>query len=90
VANLRLLHTPRILMKAAWIYRHGAKISRCAEAGQQGQRKAVRDMAWLRSGEISPRDTLTARRFDQKTRPYLREDLRRYGDGDRFRDLTRW
>jgi hypothetical protein len=51
VAKLRLLHAPRILMKAAWIYRHGTKISRCAEAGQQGQRKAVRDIAWLRSGD---------------------------------------
>jgi hypothetical protein len=40
------VHARRILIEAAWNYRHQARISRVLEARQQGQLKAARDIAW--------------------------------------------
>jgi transposase len=40
------VHARRILIEAAWNYRHGAKIGRSIEARQQNQPKVVRDIAW--------------------------------------------
>lgn len=39
-------HARRILVEAAWNYRHKAQISRELQKRQQGQDKAVRDVAW--------------------------------------------
>jgi len=39
-------HARRILIEAAWNYRHSARISRVLEVRQQGQPKIVRDIAW--------------------------------------------
>jgi len=39
-------HARRILIEAAWNYRHAARISRVLEVRQQGQPKIVRDISW--------------------------------------------
>jgi transposase len=39
-------HARRILIEAAWNYRHSARISRVLEVRQQGQSKIVRDISW--------------------------------------------
>jgi transposase len=39
-------HARRILVEAAWNYRHSARISRVLEVRQQGQPKIVRDISW--------------------------------------------
>jgi len=39
-------HARRILVEAAWNYRHRAWVSRVLEVRQQGQSKASRDIAW--------------------------------------------
>jgi hypothetical protein len=39
-------HARRILIEAAWNYRHSARISRILEVRQQGQLKIVRDISW--------------------------------------------
>jgi transposase len=39
-------HARRILIEAAWNYRHSARISRILEVRQQGQPKIVRDISW--------------------------------------------
>jgi transposase len=40
------VHARRILIEAAWNYRHQASVGRNLEARQQGQPKVVRDIAW--------------------------------------------
>jgi transposase len=49
------VHARRILIEAAWNYRHGAKIGRSIEARQQGQPKVVRDIAWRAQLRLSQR-----------------------------------
>lgn len=49
------VHARRILIEAAWNYRHGAKISRSLESRQQGQPKSVRDIAWRAQLRLSQR-----------------------------------
>jgi transposase len=49
------VHARRILIEAAWNYRHGAKISRTIEARQQGRPKLVRDIAWRAQLRLSQR-----------------------------------
>jgi transposase len=39
-------HARRILIEAAWNYRHSARISRVLEVRQQGEPKVIRDVAW--------------------------------------------
>ncbi|HYX74918.1 MAG TPA: IS110 family transposase [Steroidobacteraceae bacterium] len=39
-------HIRRVLIEAAWSYRHPARLSRELQIRQQGQPKAVRDIAW--------------------------------------------
>lgn len=39
-------HARRILVEAAWNYRHNARISRPLEVRQQNQPKVIRDIAW--------------------------------------------
>lgn len=39
-------HARRILIEAAWTYRHSARISRVLEVRQQGQPKAVCEISW--------------------------------------------
>jgi transposase len=59
-------HARRILIEAAWNYRHKAQISRILEVRQQGQRKAVRDIAWRAQLRLTQRyRRLTARRLPQ-------------------------
>jgi transposase len=49
------VHARRILIEAAWNYRHGARISRGLQARQHGQAKAVRDIAWRAQLRLSQR-----------------------------------
>jgi transposase len=39
-------HARRILVEAAWNYRHSARVSRVLEVRQQGEPKVIRDIAW--------------------------------------------
>lgn len=39
-------HVRRVLIEAAWTYRYPARLSRTLQVRQQGQPKAVRDIAW--------------------------------------------
>jgi transposase len=39
-------HARRVLVEATWNYRFKAQVSRLIEVRQQGQPKAVRDIAW--------------------------------------------
>jgi transposase len=39
-------HARRILVEAAWTYRFNPRVSRPIEVRQQGQPKAIRDIAW--------------------------------------------
>jgi transposase len=39
-------HVRRVLIEAAWTYRYPARLSRELQIRQQGQPKAVRDIAW--------------------------------------------
>lgn len=49
------VHARRILIEAAWNYRHGAKMGRSIEARQEGQPKCVRDIAWRAQLRLSQR-----------------------------------
>ena len=39
-------HARRILVEAAWNYRHKANVSRPLQVRQQGQPKVIRDISW--------------------------------------------
>jgi transposase len=39
-------HARRILVEAAWTYRFNPRVSRPIEVRQEGQPKAIRDIAW--------------------------------------------
>ncbi|HUI60218.1 MAG TPA: transposase, partial [Steroidobacteraceae bacterium] len=39
-------HARRILVESAWTYRFNPRVSRVIEVRQQGQPKAIRDIAW--------------------------------------------
>jgi transposase len=59
-------HARRVLIEAAWNYRHPARISRKMQARQEGQPKNVRDIAWraqLRLGQRYRR--LSSRKLHQ-------------------------
>lgn len=59
-------HARRVLIEAAWNYRHPARISPRMQVRQEGQPKAVRDIAWraqLRLGQRYRR--LSARKLHQ-------------------------
>lgn len=59
-------HARRVLIEAAWNYRHPARISRLMQKRQEGQPKAVRDIAWraqLRLGQRYRR--LSSRKLHQ-------------------------
>jgi transposase len=59
-------HARRVLIEAAWNYRHPARISRKMQIRQEGQPKAVRDIAWcaqLRLGQRYRR--LSSRKLHQ-------------------------
>jgi transposase len=59
-------HARRILVEAAWNYRHTARISRVLEVRQQGQPKALRDVAWRAQLRLTKRFRhLSARRLPQ-------------------------
>lgn len=59
-------HARRVLIEAAWNYRHPARISRLMQKRQEGQPKPVRDIAWraqLRLGQRYRR--LSSRKLHQ-------------------------
>jgi transposase len=59
-------HARRVLIEAAWNYRHPARISRLMQKRQEGQLKPVRDIAWraqLRLGQRYRR--LSSRKLHQ-------------------------
>jgi transposase len=59
-------HARRVLIEAAWNYRHPARISRLIQKRQEGQSKPVRDIAWraqLRLGQRYRR--LSSRKLHQ-------------------------
>jgi transposase len=57
-------HARRMLVEAAWNYRHVARVSRVLEVRQQGQPKAVCDIAWRAQLRLTKRfRRLSARRL---------------------------
>ncbi|NCF20510.1 MAG: hypothetical protein GWP63_19925 [Haliea sp.] len=48
-------HARRILVEAAWNYRHKANISRELQIRQQGQPEVIRDIAWKAQLRLSQR-----------------------------------
>jgi transposase len=59
-------HARRLLVEAAWNYRHNARISRELEVRQQGQSKVVRDIAWRAQLRLTKRfHHLSMRRLSQ-------------------------
>src|SRR6185437_4400852 len=59
-------HARRILVEAAWNYRHTARVSRVLEVRQQGQPRAAREVAWRAQLRLSKRFRhLSARRLPQ-------------------------
>lgn len=59
-------HARRVLIEAAWNYRHPARISRIMQKRQEGQPKPVRDIAWRAQLRLSQRyRRLSSRKLHQ-------------------------
>jgi transposase len=57
-------HARRVLVEAAWNYRFPARVSRVLQMRQEGQPKAVRDIAWRAQLRLARRNRhLTARKL---------------------------
>jgi hypothetical protein len=82
-------HARRVLIEAAWNYRHPARISRLMQKRQEGQSKPVRDIAWRAQLRLGQRYRRLSSRKLHDNRHYLGTTNRADGTATRCADPMR-